>query len=174
MIIQNDSATHAASRAVRTEDCWPIVKFVAAWTLPHTSKCRRVNQYMQLLLPSYLEQEQFILYPETTVTSINDVRFYFSRNFHTVLPVVRSEVGSLQTKHSSKFWWLVCQRMWMVYVVLADYHDVKAYRESKDKHPRGLDEEERPDLRVCFGWFFFGGKYRSFFLCWNLGGWHLR
>jgi len=39
-------------------------------------------------------------------------------------------------------------------VILTDYRDIKAYRESKDKHPRGLDEEEEPDL--CFGCFFLG------------------
>jgi len=39
-------------------------------------------------------------------------------------------------------------------VVLTYYYDIKAYRESKDKHPRDLGEEEWPDL--CFGWFFFG------------------
>jgi len=47
---------------------------------------------MQLLLTSYLEREQFILYPETTVTSINDVRSYFYCSIHTGVPVVRSEV----------------------------------------------------------------------------------
>ena len=25
-------------------------------------------------------------------------------------------------------------------VVLTDYHDIKTYKESQDKHPRGLDE----------------------------------
>jgi hypothetical protein len=54
--------------------------------------CRHVNQYMKLLLPSYLEQEQFILYSETTVTSLNEVHFYFSRSFHSGVPVVMSEV----------------------------------------------------------------------------------
>jgi hypothetical protein len=31
-------------------------------------------------------------------------------------------------------------------VVFTDYHDITAYRERKDKHPRGFDEEELPDL----------------------------
>jgi hypothetical protein len=39
-------------------------------------------------------------------------------------------------------------------VILTDYNDIKAYRESKGKHSRGLDEEEGPDL--CCGLFFFG------------------
>jgi len=39
-------------------------------------------------------------------------------------------------------------------VILTDYHDIKAHRENKGKHSRGLDEEEGPDL--CCGLFFFG------------------
>jgi hypothetical protein len=54
-------------------------------------------------------------------------------------------------------------------VVLTDYHDIEAYRESKDKHPRGLDEEEGPDL--CLGWFFFGESIEdsSFVRSWKFG-----
>ena len=33
-----------------------------------------------------------MLSPETTVTSINDVRFYFSRNIRTGVPVDMSEI----------------------------------------------------------------------------------
>jgi hypothetical protein len=53
--------------------------------------------------------------------------------------------------------------------VLTDYHGIKAYRESKLKHPRGLDEEEWPDL--FFGWFFFGEDIEdsSFVRSWEVG-----
>jgi hypothetical protein len=54
-------------------------------------------------------------------------------------------------------------------VVLTDYHDRKAYRERKDKYPRGLEEEEGPDL--CFGWFFFRESIEdsSFVRIWEVG-----
>jgi hypothetical protein len=47
------------------------------------------------------------------------------------------------------------------HVVLTVYCGMKAYRESMDKHPRGLDGVEWSDL--CLGWFFFGESIQDLF-----------